>query len=85
MGNFSNGEKPTVWGTSHIKKSYIMGKSKKVKHKIFLQYGEILEKEYAAVNTITTMLWGIPQNVFTTHISVHHVSIGRAFPKKNFS
>ena len=57
-----------------------MGKSKKVKHKIFLQYGEILEKEYAAVNTITTMLWGIPQNVFTTHISPQLVP----FPKRTF-
>ena len=34
-----------------------------------LQYGEILKKESAAVNTIETRLWEIPQNVVTTHIS----------------
>jgi hypothetical protein len=37
MGNLSNGEKPTIWGTSHIKKSYNIGKSRK-KFDIELSY-----------------------------------------------
>ena len=36
-----------------------------------LQYGEILKKESAAVNTIATTLWGILQNVVTTHIGTY--------------
>ena len=32
-------------------------------------YGEILKKESAAVNTIETRLWEIPQNIVTMHIS----------------
>ena len=35
-----------------------------------LQFGEILKKESAAVNTVVTMIWGIPQTLVTTHISV---------------
>ena len=37
--------------------------------------GEILKKESAAVNTIVTMLWGFPQRVVTTHISVPDINI----------
>ena len=49
-------KEPALWVTPHKKLS-------------ILQYGEILKKESAAVNTIATTLWGIPQNVVTTRIS----------------
>ena len=54
MGNFSNGEKPTIWGTSHIKKSYIMGKSKKKFDIVILQFGELLFKEPAFCILVST-------------------------------
>ena len=56
---------PTIWGTIKEPALWVTPEKKLS----ILQYGEILKKESAAVNTIATTLWRIPQNVVTTHIS----------------
>ena len=56
---------PTIWGTIREPALWVNpGKTLSI-----LQYGEILKKESAAVNTLVTTLWGIFQNVVTTHVS----------------
>ena len=57
---------PTIWGTMKEPALWVTPEF----FLSILQYGEILKKESAAVNTIVTTLWGILQNVVTTHISV---------------
>ena len=51
-------KKPALWVTPPKKELSI------------LQFWKILKKESAAVNTVVTTIWGIPQIDVTTHISV---------------